>query len=54
MKLNAYDINCWGEKNYPQAIDALKLNTQKHPDVANCWIAWVKRMHCRVIKKMRS
>ena len=36
-ELNAYGYQLLGEKNYPQAIDALKLNTQKHPDIANCW-----------------
>ena len=36
-ELNAYGYQMLGEKRYPEAIDALKLNTAKHPDNPNTW-----------------
>ena len=36
-ELNAYGYQLLGEKKYAEAIDALKLNTVKHPDNANTW-----------------
>jgi tetratricopeptide (TPR) repeat protein len=35
--LNNYGYELLGQKKYPQAIDVLKLNTQKHPESANAW-----------------
>ncbi len=35
--LNAYGYQLLGENKFPEAIDALKLNTQKHPESANTW-----------------
>ena len=35
--LNNYGYELLGLKKYPQAIDVLKLNTQKHPESANAW-----------------
>src|SRR5579863_99142 len=36
-ELNAYGYQLLGEKRYPEAIDVLKLNTQKHPENPNTW-----------------
>jgi tetratricopeptide (TPR) repeat protein len=36
-ELNAYGYQLLGEKRYTEAIDALKLNTQKHPENPNTW-----------------
>ncbi|HLA60537.1 MAG TPA: DUF2911 domain-containing protein [Puia sp.] len=36
-ELNAYGYQLLGEKKYPEAIDALKLNTVKHPENPNTW-----------------
>jgi tetratricopeptide (TPR) repeat protein len=36
-ELNAYGYQLLGEKKYTEAIDALKLNTVKHPDNPNTW-----------------
>jgi hypothetical protein len=36
-ELNAYGYQLLGEKKYAEAIDALKLNTVKHPDNPNTW-----------------
>ncbi len=46
-------ISYWARNKYPQAIDALKLNTEKHPEVQMPGIAWEKRMRWQVIKRMR-
>jgi len=35
--LNNYGYELLGQKKYPQAIDVLKLNTQKHLESANAW-----------------
>jgi Tfp pilus assembly protein PilF len=35
--LNNYGYELLAQKKYPQAIDVLKLNTQKHPESANAW-----------------
>jgi Tfp pilus assembly protein PilF len=35
--LNAYGYQLLAQNNFPQAIDALKINTQKHPESANAW-----------------
>jgi tetratricopeptide (TPR) repeat protein len=37
VDLNAYGYQLLGEKKYTEAIDALKLNTVKHPDNPNTW-----------------
>ncbi|HEY2350099.1 MAG TPA: DUF2911 domain-containing protein, partial [Puia sp.] len=36
-ELNAYGYQLLGEKKYAEAIDALKLNTVKHPENPNTW-----------------
>ncbi len=36
-ELNNYGYELMGQKKYPQAIDALKLCVQKHPESANAW-----------------
>jgi Protein of unknown function (DUF2911) len=36
-QLNAYGYQLLGENKFSEAIDALKLNTQKHPESANAW-----------------
>jgi len=36
-ELNAYGYQLLGEKKYAEAIDALKLNAQKHPENPNTW-----------------
>jgi predicted negative regulator of RcsB-dependent stress response len=36
-ELNAYGYQLLGEKKYTEAIDVLKLNTQKHPENPNTW-----------------
>src|SRR5450432_1639464 len=35
--LNIYGYELLGENKFPQAIDVLKLATQKHPESANAW-----------------
>jgi tetratricopeptide (TPR) repeat protein len=37
LELNNYGYELLGQKKYPQAIDALKLSVQKHPESANAW-----------------
>jgi hypothetical protein len=36
-EINAYGYQLLAQNKFDQAIDALKLNTQKHPESANAW-----------------
>ena len=36
-QLNAYGYQLLAANKFPEAIDALKLNTQRHPDNPNTW-----------------
>src|SRR5664279_26044 len=37
VDLNAYGYTLIANKQYDKAIAALKINTQRHPESANCW-----------------